>query len=139
MARARAAPTLTRIGSEVKLVVRLRFPGHEEPLGPGKVQLLEEIDRRGSISAAGRALGMSYPRAWRLVDASNAMFREPLVRTQLGGSHGGGAVVTALGHDIIRNYRSMESALRKHAASQIDALEHALAEPQPKRRKKPAG
>lgn len=139
MARARAASTQTRIDGEAKLVVRVRLPGHDGALGPGKVQLLEEIDRQGSISAAGRSLRMSYHYAWGLVDALNAMFREPLVRTQLGGSRGGGAEVTPLGHAIIRNYRSMESTLREHAAPQIEALEHALADPQPKRRKKPAG
>ncbi|MEO7038469.1 MAG: winged helix-turn-helix domain-containing protein [Candidatus Elarobacter sp.] len=138
MARVRAAPTLTRIAGEAKLVVRLRFPGHDGPLGPGKVQLLEEIDRQGSISGAGRSLGMSYHHAWRLVNALNSMFRDPLVRTQLGGSHGGGAEVTALGHDVVRNYRSMESKLREHAAAQIEALEDALADPLPKRRKRPA-
>ena len=108
--------------------LRLRFPGHEGPLGPGKVQLLEAIERCGSISAAGRTLRMSYHHAWTLVNTMNAMFREPLVRSQPGGAKGGGAEITALGHAVIRSYRSMESKLLQNAAVEIEALEAALAE-----------
>jgi molybdate transport system regulatory protein len=77
-------------------------------LGPGKIRLLEEIARHGSISAAGRAMKMSYRRAWLLVDDLNSCFRVPVVATRLGGVGGGKASVTPLGSSIIRAYRAME-------------------------------
>jgi molybdate transport system regulatory protein len=77
-------------------------------LGPGKVELLEAIDRTGSISAAGREMGMSYRRAWLLVDALNRMFARPLVVASTGGSGGGGATITDLGRDIAAAYRRAE-------------------------------
>jgi molybdate transport system regulatory protein len=77
-------------------------------LGPGKVDLLEAIERYGSISAAGREMGMSYRRAWLLVDALNGMFGEPLVTTASGGAHGGGAQITELGKAIAGAYRRIE-------------------------------
>lgn len=79
-------------------------------IGPGKIALLEEIDRSGSISAAGRALGMSYRRAWLLVDDLNKLLGEPVVATQLGGSHGGGASLTPLGSDLVARFRALEQA-----------------------------
>jgi len=90
-----------------KLFLRLDLTSHVR-LGPGKIRLLEAIDREGSISAAGRALKMSYRRAWLLIDELNSYFREPLVATRLGGSGGGRATVTALGRSVIRAYRAME-------------------------------
>lgn len=111
----------------IDVLLRLRFAGQDEPFGPGKVQLLELIDREGSISGAGRAMRMSYHHAWSLVDGMNAMFKEPLVRTQLGGTNGGGAEITKLGHDVIHHYRAMEAALRKHASRHIGAIEAAVA------------
>lgn len=79
-------------------------------IGPGKIALLEEIDRSGSISAAGRALGMSYRRAWLLVDDLNKLLGAPVVATQLGGSHGGGASLTPLGSDLVARFRALEQA-----------------------------
>lgn len=83
-------------------------------LGPGKVDLLEAIDRQGSISGAGREMGMSYRRAWLLVDELNAMFEQPLVTAATGGAHGGGAKITDLGKAIADAYRRIEQ--RTHAA-----------------------
>jgi molybdate transport system regulatory protein len=77
-------------------------------LGPGKVELLETIGRTGSISAAGREMGMSYRRAWLLVDALNHMFADPVVVASTGGSHGGGATLTDLGRDVAAAYRRAE-------------------------------
>jgi molybdate transport system regulatory protein len=77
-------------------------------MGPGKADLLEAIAGTGSISAAARRLGMSYRRAWLLVDTMNQCFDRPLVQTATGGSHGGGARVTELGHEVIRRYRDMD-------------------------------
>ena len=83
-------------------------------MGPGKADLLHAIDETGSISAAARALGMSYRRAWLLVDTMNQCFREPVVETLTGGQRGGGARVTALGHEVLRRYFDMDA---KAAAS----------------------
>lgn len=77
-------------------------------MGPGKADLLEAIAASGSISAAARKLAMSYRRAWLLVDTMNGCFSAPLVETLTGGAQGGGAQVTALGHDVVKRYREME-------------------------------
>lgn len=86
------------------------FCGDEIAMGPGKADLLEAIEREGSISAAGRALGMSYRRAWLLVDIMNRCWQEPLVETSAGGSHGGGARITGFGKLILCRYRQLEEA-----------------------------
>src|SRR5262245_62503633 len=79
-----------------KLTVRVDLkPG--AAVGPGKIRLLELIGESGSISAAGRSMGMSYRRAWTLVAGINRLFREPAVETQLGGTRGGGAALTRFG------------------------------------------
>src|SRR5919109_3326977 len=77
-------------------------------LGPGKAELIERIAETGSISAAARAMGMSYRRAWQLVEALNRDFEKPLVLTAIGGSRGGGARVTPYGEKILALFRSME-------------------------------
>src|SRR6478752_917060 len=87
-------------------------------IGPGKVAVLEEIARSGSISAAGRALRMSYRRTWELVEDLNRSLGTPVVETAAGGSGGGGAVLTRAGKAIIERYRAIEldtaSAARRH-------------------------
>jgi molybdate transport system regulatory protein len=110
--------------------VRLRC-GNEIAMGPGKADLLEAIAREGSISAAGRAMGMSYRRTWMLVDTMNRCWNEPLVVTAAGGSHGGGARITALGTQILRSYRDLQARiLAATACDALDLLEsHILAEP----------
>ncbi len=74
-------------------------------IGPGKVQLLEMIAEHGSISAAGRALGMSYRRAWMLIEEMNKGFGQPVVDAQIGGKAGGGARLSSLGADLVAHYR----------------------------------
>src|SRR5512138_23548 len=89
---------------------RLRIGSDRElALGPGKVALLEAIQQTGSISAAGRKLGMSYRRAWLLVDAMNRAFQEPVITTVTGGREGGGTALTAMGAEVVRRYRRIES------------------------------
>jgi len=83
-------------------------------MGPGKADLLKAIDETGSISAAARALGMSYRRAWLLVDTMNQCFKTPVVDTLTGGQKGGGARVTEIGHEVLNRYLEMEA---KAAAS----------------------
>lgn len=93
----------------LKIKIQL-FCGDEIAMGPGKADLLEAIGREGSISAAGRALGMSYRRAWLLVDIMNRCWQEPLIETSAGGSRGGGARITDFGRLILWRYRQLEEA-----------------------------
>jgi molybdate transport system regulatory protein len=96
-------------------------------IGPGKMQLLEAIDRHGSISAAARVLGMAYPNAWKLVDSLNHHFREPLVARVMGGSRGGGASLTDTGRAVLGIYRSVEAKAKIMFAGDMDALNQLLA------------
>lgn len=114
------------MSAEVKL--RLDFDAGRR-LGHGKVALLEAVRRTGSIAAGGRAFGMSYRRAWRLVDELNRMFRTPLVTARGGGRNGGGADLTELGETVVRLYREAERKIAESAGAEIEAIEHALAEP----------
>jgi molybdate transport system regulatory protein len=78
--------------------------------GPGKADLLAAIDELGSIAAAGRTMGMSYQRAWSLVDDLNRMFCEPLVAVTRGGARRGGATLTVTGRKVLEGYRAIERA-----------------------------
>jgi molybdate transport system regulatory protein len=100
-------------------------------LGPGKAELLEAIGRSGSISAAARAMGMSYRRAWQLVETMNRSFRAPLVAAAPGGRGGGGARVTEAGRDVLARYRAMEETASASIRDEIDAFEALLADPPP--------
>jgi molybdate transport system regulatory protein len=100
--------------------------GEAGRLGPGKIALLEAVREKGSISAAGRVFGMSYRRAWMLIEAVNTIFAEPLVTTQTGGRHGGGATLTALGETVVAHFRAIEAAAESAAAGHLDALQTAL-------------
>src|SRR3984885_7088650 len=105
------APASDRLSIRLDLVCGAR-------IGPGKIAVLEEIARSGSISAAGRALRMSYRRTWELVEDLNTGLGAPVVETAAGGSGGGGTVLTAAGKAIIERYRAIEMdtavAARKH-------------------------
>ena len=111
--------------ADIRLTVRVDF-GSDRVLGPGKIRLLEEIGRSGSISQAGRSLKMSYRRAWLLVDDLNRCFRSPVVTTQPGGAHGGGAVRTALGQQLIKEYRSIVARAMAATEPQLRGLEASL-------------
>ena len=102
--------------------------GAATALGPGKVDLLETIARSGSISAAARALGMSYRRAWLLVDTMNRCFREDLVETVTGGRGGGGTRVTPMGLDVLRRYRDMEVKAEASVSDEVAAFGELLEE-----------
>ena len=92
--------------------------GEEIAFGPGKADLLVAIRDTGSISGAGKKLGMSYRRAWLLVDTMNRCFQQPLVDTAKGGSNGGGTQLTALGEQVLQQYRELqievEAITKKH-------------------------
>jgi molybdate transport system regulatory protein len=109
------------------LTIRIDF-GAFGYLGPGKIMLMELISKHGSISAAGKEMGMSYRRAWLLVDEINHIFREPLVETQMGGSGGGGARLTRLGRDVVGRYRAIEGAAATASAADLRALRSSLPE-----------
>jgi molybdate transport system regulatory protein len=91
-------------------------------IGPGKIALLEVIRSTGSISAAARSLGMSYRRAWLLVEAVNGGQRQPAVKAGSGGRHGGGATLTVVGERIVDLYHDIESQAVLGASRQFGAL-----------------
>jgi molybdate transport system regulatory protein len=107
------------------LTIRIDFGGYGY-LGPGKIALMELISKHGSISAAGKEMGMSYRRAWLLVDEINHIFREPLVEAHMGGSGGGGARLTRLGREVVGRYRAIEGASATASAADLRALKAAL-------------
>ncbi|MHB8747357.1 MAG: winged helix-turn-helix domain-containing protein [Gammaproteobacteria bacterium] len=96
-------------------------------VGPGKADLLEAIVRSGSISAAAREMGMSYRRAWTLVEVMNHSFHGPLVETLTGGLDGGGARVTKLGADVLARYRAMETKAAIAVAPEMKAFVRLMA------------
>lgn len=100
-------------------------------MGPGKADLLEAIARCGSISAAGRQLGMSYRRAWLLVDTMNRCWKEPLVATMPGGTAGAGARLTEFGATMLAHYRALQAGLEDRAECEYRAVlvEGLLADP----------
>jgi molybdate transport system regulatory protein len=119
----------------LKLKIQL-YCGEEIAMGPGKADLLDEIRRCGSISAAARAMGMSYRRAWLLVDAMNRCWREPVVETSPGRARVGGARVSAFGESLLARYRTLQA--RIDAASDcadFAALQAALL-PKPRKSQK---
>ncbi|MDR2219411.1 MAG: winged helix-turn-helix domain-containing protein [Methylobacillus sp.] len=104
-------------------LLKIHIPrGEESAMGPGKADLLDAIEQAGSISGAARAMGMSYKRAWDLVDTMNRCFRQPLVETATGGSHGGGAEVTDFGRDILMRYRAIQHTASASVEDEVQAL-----------------
>lgn len=98
-------------GIALKPIIRIDVSDEKsnaERIGRGKIQLLEHIKETGSISSAGRAMNMSYRRAWMLVNAMNTMFSQSVVDSQRGGKHGGGAIVTPFGEELIKHFRAIE-------------------------------
>ena len=95
-------------------------------IGPGKADLLQEIDDTGSIAAAGRRMGMSYKRAWSLVDGLNESFRAPLVETSKGGSDGGGARLTGTGKQVLAIYRDIETRTNSACSQELRELRKLL-------------
>ncbi len=111
------------IGSTPRL--RVLFGG-TTALGPGRVVLLDAIGRTGSIAAAAREMGMSYRRAWTLVEAMNKCFKSALVERAVGGKGGGGAVLTQAGHDVIDRYQEMESKASKSVVAELEEFQRLM-------------
>ena len=103
-------------------------------VGPGKIALLEQIGRDGSLSQAARELGMSYRRAWQLLDSLNHSFREPVAVTAKGGRRGGGARLTVFGRRLIRTYRDFDADVQARAARHFRAIVRQAHERPPTRR-----
>jgi molybdate transport system regulatory protein len=104
------------------LILRIQLDP-EGRIGPGKIELLENIAAKGSISAAGRAMEMSYRRAWGLVEELNTLFGKPVVERQTGGRNGGGARLTDLGETLIARYRAVEQAAAAVAEEHLAVLQ----------------
>ncbi len=121
MSKPQSAPDTEQPLSVLRPSLQFSF-GPERRLGPGKIALLEQIIATGSISAAGRSMGMSYRRAWLLIDAVNKMFAEPVVVAAAGGAHGGGAIVTENGRRLVAAYRAVEKRALKDARTAFAGL-----------------
>jgi molybdate transport system regulatory protein len=107
--------------AETSLSIRVDLPNRDR-IGPGKVALLEAIRETGSISAAARRIGMSYRRAWLLVEQINDALAEPAVSAATGGRQGGGAILTPVGERIVALYRSIEAIARNSARDEFRAM-----------------
>lgn len=108
-----------KLSTETNLRLQIK---HGVAIGPGKAALLEHIVELGSISRAGKAMGMSYRTAWLLVDSLNTHFKRPLVLSSKGGANGGGAQLTALGTDVLRRYRAMERRALQAISKDVEHL-----------------
>jgi molybdate transport system regulatory protein len=112
---------MTRLVPEIRFRLRIVL-GDDIAIGPGKIDLLEAIGAQGSITAAAKALGMSYRRAWLLVDTMNRCFETPVVTTEAGGVSGGGTRLTPAGKEVVRRYRRMEAKVEKACADDLAAV-----------------
>lgn len=110
-----------------RLRIRIVFDSNRGMIGPGKADLLALIHETGSIAAAGRQLGMSYKRAWSLVETMNTMFAEPLVESSRGGASHGGAHLTPTGQRVLALYRAVGAKAAAAAAGDIGMLVKLLA------------
>jgi molybdate transport system regulatory protein len=111
------------VDDSAHLKIKLQFlAGDDIAMGPGKAELLEWLEQTGSISAAAKAMGVSYRRAWMLVDTMNRCFAKPLVETAHGGAKGGGARVTEAGRAALADYRRAEAAAQHAAKTEAKAL-----------------
>lgn len=111
----------------IRLRIYLDPDGH---IGPGKIELLEKIADLGSISAAGRAMGMSYRRAWELVEETNQIFGKPVATRQIGGKHGGGAQLTPLGLALVSRFRAIEATVAEATRAHVAALQEEVDRPE---------
>ncbi|HRK43351.1 MAG TPA: LysR family transcriptional regulator [Gemmobacter sp.] len=114
------------MAEEFRIFLRLWMGGRK--FGPGKVELLERIGALGSISAAGREMGVSYKRAWSLVEEMNAMFAKPLVLPARGGAGGGGAQLTDEGARAVALFRALEARLAETGAAELAELRAMLSD-----------
>ena len=108
--------------TENRLSIRIDLTNGDR-IGPGKIVLLEAIKTTGSISAAARRIGMSYRRAWLLVEEINAALKQPAVAAATGGKRGGGATITPVGEEVITLYRTIERTAHSSTAKEFRAVD----------------
>lgn len=110
--------------AKTAIIVRPRISiGDAISIGPGKIDLLQKIRETHSISAAGRALGIPYKRAWLLIDSLNQGFGQPVVATISGGKGGGGTSLTPLGEALLVRYIALEERMNAASVKELDALQ----------------
>jgi molybdate transport system regulatory protein len=119
--RLRLAFARGTVGDMARLKISIVF-GSGARIGPGKAMLLQSIRDTGSISAAAREMGMSYKRAWLLLDSMNQAFTEPVVMAAPGGAGGGGATLTPFGAEVLERYRRIRDRAASMAAEDVAAL-----------------
>lgn len=112
---------------KAQLWIKITLPGGGQ-LGPGKIALLKALDEQRSIASAARALGMSYRRAWTLVNELNSSFTFAVVETHVGGKQRGGAQLTAAGHDLVSRFENLVAAATQAASGDLEALGAATSE-----------
>jgi molybdate transport system regulatory protein len=120
---------------------RIDFAEHSS-VGPGKIELLEAIRSSGSISQAARDLGMSYRRAWLLIDSVKTTFRKPVTMATTGGRGGGGVALTEFGEGLVETYRALERDIAGLAQQRLRAVSSAVArqaEPKAASARRPLG
>ena len=122
----KSTPARRRTANAIRPRVYLR---PDVGIGPGKIDLLRQIEALHSISAAARSMDMSYKRAWQLIDALNQGFGQPVVVTATGGAGGGGARLTALGTTLVAHYDRLERHLNAAAGADLAALRSLLKRP----------
>ncbi len=108
-----------------KLTIRIDLGGGRA-LGPGKIRLLEAIDKTGSISEAGRELNISYSRAWSMVNDIKGCFRGSVIELRCGGARGGGAALAPLGKKLVELYRDVEADALSSVSGHLRELESSL-------------
>ena len=119
--------------TQLDLRLRILFEPGGPPLGPGKIDLLEQIAAGGSLVRAAHELGMSYRRAWALLQELAAMFGQPVVVTTVGGPAGGGAELTPFARRLIASYRSVEATTRAAVAREFAFAVRARSQPRTRR------
>jgi molybdate transport system regulatory protein len=101
-----------------RLTIRIDL-GDESAFGPGKARLLELVDEKGSIRAAARAMGMSYRRAWILLQDIEFVLGAKAISGEIGGAGGGGSSLTPLGRSVVEKYRAIEAQAARSVAAQL--------------------
>jgi molybdate transport system regulatory protein len=119
-------------------VIRFRIDFADNSwVGPGKIELLEAILRHRSLSQAARSLGMSYRRAWLLIESLNSYFQEPVTQATIGGRGGGGVTITRFGKSLIKSYHELSRDIAIAAARRLPSIARLVARNSKSKAKRP--